>query len=282
MTLVDKIRDMIGEGHTEQSLNELYTYVKENNADIIDNLVLLRSRLQSLNQSHDMGTTSREDYDIGVSKINDAILKLLPQLTPEYIAEASKRKQKTEQVTTFAPAAERTQSSQTVGTTASTDYKKYLIGGGGALLLSILLISLCGEDPVAVETATIPEVTTSAPAASDDNQNQVAKTSNSGTYTLSPTDDAYLIKVVDEHDGHAIWTNAKGDVCFELDGKDKFVEKSNGVVRFNFEIIDASKNHLLLFDSSRNMIIKIDDNTAEFHYDGETEFKTLATGGWTH
>ena len=93
MTLIDQIRDMISEGETEKSLEELYTYVKENNADIIDQLVMLRNRNRNLQRSVQMGTMDSQDASLERAKINEAILKLLPQLTPEYLAQASKKRE---------------------------------------------------------------------------------------------------------------------------------------------------------------------------------------------
>lgn len=91
MILIDQIRDLIAAGETEKSLHELYKYVKENNANIIDNLVLLRSRMQNLQGAIQNGTIDNEDAAIERAKINEAILKLLPQLTPEYLAQAQQK-----------------------------------------------------------------------------------------------------------------------------------------------------------------------------------------------
>ncbi|MBL7797470.1 MAG: hypothetical protein JNJ90_13325 [Saprospiraceae bacterium] len=144
MTLVDQIRELIAEGHTEKSLDELYKFVKENNADIIDNLVMLRNRMQSVERAVNVGTMSSQEASLERAKINDAILKLLPQLTPEYLAEASKRK-------TSIPHTAATSSPHTYQPPAQNNNKLYmLIGGlGGALLLVIMLIvwaNGCGDE----------------------------------------------------------------------------------------------------------------------------------------
>lgn len=143
MTLVDQIRELIAEGQTEKSLDELYRFVKENNADIIDNLVMLRNRMQSVERAVNVGTMSSQEAALERAKINDAILKLLPQLTPEYLAEASKRKTSTTH--TAAPVTHAHQSP------APNTGKLYLIIGGlgGALLLLILMIVWgggCGDE----------------------------------------------------------------------------------------------------------------------------------------
>lgn len=143
MTLVDQIRELIAEGQTEKSLDELYRFVKENNADIIDNLVMLRNRMQSVERAVNIGTMSSQEAALERAKINDAILKLLPQLTPEYLAEASKRR--------TAPTHAAASATQAHQSPAPNTGKLYLIIGGlgGALLLLILMIVWgggCGDE----------------------------------------------------------------------------------------------------------------------------------------
>jgi len=144
MTLVDQIRELIAEGHTEKSLDELYKFVKENNADIIDNLVMLRNRMQSVERAVNVGTMSSQEASLERAKINDAILKLLPQLTPEYLAEASKRKSSAP----YTPAASAPPAYQAPAQNSSKLYM--IIGGlGGALLLLVLMIvwaNGCGDE----------------------------------------------------------------------------------------------------------------------------------------
>lgn len=86
MTLIDQIRELIAEGNTERSLDELYQYVKENNEEVIDTLVMLRGRMRAIQNEVAKGTMDSHTANLERSKINDAILKLLPQLTPEYMA----------------------------------------------------------------------------------------------------------------------------------------------------------------------------------------------------
>ncbi|MBP8238848.1 MAG: hypothetical protein KAX50_02740, partial [Saprospiraceae bacterium] len=132
MTLIDQIRDMIAEGETEKSLDELYKYVKENNAEIIDTLVMLRSRMKSIEDSIIRGTMDDDDANLERAKINDAILRLLPQLTPEYIA-----KNKAAIGATYAAAAP-----SNVKSGGMNKKWLYMGIGGGAVLLLILILAL--------------------------------------------------------------------------------------------------------------------------------------------
>ncbi|MEQ1744187.1 MAG: hypothetical protein ABMA02_02095 [Saprospiraceae bacterium] len=136
MTLVDQIREMISAGETEKSLEELYKFVKENNADIIDNLVMLRSRMQSVERAVNVGTMSSQEATLEKAKINDAILKLLPQLTPEYLAEASKRK------TAATPAYRPTHQE----VPAQNNNKLYFIIGGAVFIIVLLVWAMSGGD----------------------------------------------------------------------------------------------------------------------------------------
>ena len=151
MTLIDQIRDLIAEGETQRSLDELYKYVKESNADVIDHLVMLRSRMQNLQRAVSNGTMDEQDAAMERAKINEAILKLLPQLTPEYLAEASKRREPARPSAAFeasAPAA------------PARDMKKMYLIGGGILLVVVLLIAMLsgggdseeGQQQIATET----------------------------------------------------------------------------------------------------------------------------------
>lgn len=149
MTLIDQIRDLIAEGETEKSLDELYNYVKANNADVIDNLVMMRSRMQNLRRAVQNGTMNDQDAAIERAKINDAILKLLPQLTPEYLAEASKRREPLQYAATpgNAPAAP-----------ARNMKMLYIIGGALLLVIAlIIMFSRGGEDDTAVDNGVAPE-----------------------------------------------------------------------------------------------------------------------------
>lgn len=129
MTLIDQIRDMIAKGETEKSLNELYNYVRENNADIIDNLVMLRSRMQRLQSQKLNGTINNEGEAIEQAKINEAILKLLPQLTPEYLAQARQHIAPTHQI------------GRAQEILPNHNRKRLYIIGGAAILFAFILIN---------------------------------------------------------------------------------------------------------------------------------------------
>lgn len=93
MILIEQIRELIATDETEKSLAELYKYVKENNAAIIDSIVLLRGRMQNLQAAIQNCTIANDDAAIERAQINLAILKLLPQLTPEYLVQARQQVQ---------------------------------------------------------------------------------------------------------------------------------------------------------------------------------------------
>ncbi len=88
MTLIEKIREMIAEGQTEKSLDELLNYVKDNNEDVIDRLILLKSRVNNLNKSIISGTIENEEATLERAKINEAVLKLLTEITPSYLEQS--------------------------------------------------------------------------------------------------------------------------------------------------------------------------------------------------
>lgn len=88
MTLIEKIREMIAEGQTEKSLDELLNYVKDNNDDVIDRLILLKSRINNLNKSIISGTVENEEATLERAKINEAVLKLLSEITPSYLEQS--------------------------------------------------------------------------------------------------------------------------------------------------------------------------------------------------
>lgn len=135
MTLVDQIRELIASGETERSLEELFNFVKESNADVIDNLVMLRSRMQNVNRAVQTGTMNDQDAAIERAKINDAILKLLPQMTPEYLAEASKRK---------APIA--TPMAAAAAPASGNNMKTIYIIAGVVVVLLLLVLAFGGDD----------------------------------------------------------------------------------------------------------------------------------------
>jgi Effector-associated domain 11 len=89
MTLIETIRDMIAEGQTEKSLDELLNYVKDNNDEVMDKLILLKSRMKNLNKSIVSGTIDNEEAVLERAKINESVLKILNEITPSYLGQSS-------------------------------------------------------------------------------------------------------------------------------------------------------------------------------------------------
>jgi Effector-associated domain 11 len=89
MTLIETIRDMIAEGQTEKSLDELLNYVKDNNDEVMDKLILLKSRMNNLNKSIVSGTIDNEEAVLERAKINESVLKILNEITPSYLEHGS-------------------------------------------------------------------------------------------------------------------------------------------------------------------------------------------------
>ena len=85
MTLIDQIRDLVANGQTEKSIEELLSYVKENNNEVMDQLVLLKSRMKTLNNAIIEGTIEDDVAHIERAKINESILKILNDITPSYL-----------------------------------------------------------------------------------------------------------------------------------------------------------------------------------------------------
>lgn len=284
MTLVDKIRDLIAQGETERSLDELYSFVRENNADTIDNLVMLRSRMQKLNHDTQVGTLSGQDASIELAKINDGILKLLPQLTPEYLAEASKRKETrhsrdTDSVarpTSFAP---------TTASNSGSSSRKYMLIGGAITLLLLILIGTCAEEGTStdnsalntVQTEPIPETTT-ATTPPETKGGQMMPNQQTDHKASEPT--FYLDHILSRY-GQAVWKSSNGNATFELNGDGNFDEKDiNGKTRFSFSVNELTEESVTLFDDSRKMYLLIDNTTVHFRMDGQSDWKLLSNGGW--
>ncbi len=89
MTLIETIRGMIAEGQTEKSLDELLNYVKDNNGEVMDKLILLKSRMKNLNKSIVSGTIDNEEAVLERAKINESVLKILNEITPSYLGQSS-------------------------------------------------------------------------------------------------------------------------------------------------------------------------------------------------
>lgn len=248
MTLIDQIRDMIAEGETEKSLDELYKYVKENNAEIIDTLVMLRSRMNSIEDSIIRGTMDDDDANLERAKINDAILRLLPQLTPEYMA-----KNKATTPVYAAP--------QPVKTGGIDKKWLYMGIGGGVMVLLILILALL-------------------PDSGDDSEFDTGTNIEQGNVS----DEALLDWVMSEHNGYAVW-EAKQTVegefsTFALDADNTFTEFQKGGASASFVIQESTPEYVQLYDTQRTLTIRIYKTRAEFKYPADTQWFKLADGEW--
>lgn len=259
MTLIDQIRDLIAAGETEKSLKELYTYVKENNADVIDNLVMLQNRMQTMQRAVSLGTMDDRSAALERAKINEAILKLLPQLTPEYLSQASIRR---EQVYQAAPPQ---------AAPAPNNNRLYLIGGG-ILLVLILIFALSRGGSSEGETNQSGEATVAEPA----------NTAGSG---LTAPEGSLLAKVMSEHAGYALWksdySSANGQSLFRLESDNACEEIKNDAVVGRLEIYENGADHVTLYNSSGKMYIRIGEHDAQFQNEGEAEWNELyPSGAW--
>lgn len=250
MTLIDRIRDLIASGKTEQSLDELYHYVKENNADTIDHLVMLQNRMKTLQRNVQIGTMDEEAEAKERAKINDAILKLLPQLTPEYLAQFNR--------------------TGTYTAPAKNMNRLYLIGGGAVLLLIILIIALSrggGEgDALAEDT----EMTTNPDMAAGE--------------ASGPAEGTLLYDVMAAHGGYAVWKSeyneANGQSTFRMEDDKTCQEIKNNQVVGTFQILTNSPDYITLYDADRQLYLRISDTSAEFHNEGESNWNPLFEGAW--
>ncbi len=296
MTLIDQIRDLIAEGETQRSLDELYKYVKESNADVIDHLVMLRSRMQSLERSVSSGTMDDQTAALERAKINEAILKLLPQLTPEYLAEASKRKEPIRNTTTAAATAAPSEA-------PARDMKKMYLIGGGALLVIILLIVMLsgggdseeGQQQIAADsTATtllsapsenVAQQTTgsksqpqtggqTAPSQQNFQQSQPQTQQDVQPQTQQPQASQA------EDDLSAEWQSSNGSASFGTQDGTNWDEMENGVVKFKFKMKKETAEYVEIYDASRGITLRLYDDQIQFQYKGESEWNVLAYGGW--
>ncbi len=126
---IDRIRDMIAEGDTEKSLEELYHFVREADNELLDQLVMLKSRMKKVQRDHQNGTIDDENEFHERAKINEAILMCLRQMTPEYVA---LNKKETEQYD-IPPAA-----SNRKAPAPPRNMNLVYIGGGAILLLVVI------------------------------------------------------------------------------------------------------------------------------------------------
>jgi hypothetical protein len=261
MTLIDQIRELIAEGETQRSLDELYKYVKESNADVIDNLVMLRSRMQNLQRSVSNGTMDDQDAAIERAKINEAILKLLPQLTPEYLAEASKRMEPARPASSPQTAAQ--------GTSAPNMKMIYMIGGGLlVLLLLIFAIRGCGGDD-------------SSQASSE--QTMEVEDESASEQIWEPPQGTLLYDVMANHAGYAVWKSVyseeNGQSIFRMDDAINWQEIKNGQVVGTFTMVANSDNYVTIHDPSRKMFVRIGETNVEFHSEDDPSWYVLYESG---
>ena len=256
MTLIDQIRDLIAEGETQRSLDELYKYVKESNADVIDNLVMLRSRMQNLQRAVGNGTMDEQDAAMERAKINDAILKLLPQLTPEYLAEASKRKEPLQRP---APA-----SSSAAPAASGPNMKMIYMIGGGVLALILLILALSGGDSGEEEYAA-------------DETEYAAQTN------WAPPEGTLLYDVMAAHGGYAVWksvySEVNGQSMFRMENEKTWQEIKNGQVIGTFEMLTNSDTYVTLHDPARKMFVRLSESNAEFHTEDDPSWYVLFESG---
>ena len=64
-------------------------YVKDNNEEVMDKLILLKSRMKNLNKSIVSGTIDNEEAVLERAKINESVLKILNEITPSYLEHGS-------------------------------------------------------------------------------------------------------------------------------------------------------------------------------------------------
>jgi hypothetical protein len=261
MTLIDQIRDLIAEGETQRSLDELYKYVKESNADVIDQLVMLRSRMQNLQRSVSNGTMDEQDAAMERAKINDAILKLLPQLTPEYLAEASKRKEPVQR-----PAAAAAPAASSAAPAASGPNMKmiYMIGGG-VLALILLILALSGGGDSGEEEYTADE------------------TEYAAQTNWAPPEGTLLSDVMAAHGGYAVWksvySETNGQSTFRMENEKVWQEIKNGQVIGTFEMAANSDTYVTLHDPARKMFVRLSESNAEFHTEEDPSWYVLFESG---
>ena len=263
MTLIDQIRDLIAEGETQRSLDELYNYVKENNADVIDNLVMLRSRMQTLQRSVQNGTMDDQDAALERAKINEAILKLLPQLTPEYLAQANQRREPIQQAAAAMPSA--------APAAPARDMKKMYMIGGGALLVVVLLIAMLsggGSD----EGEVLAE-----------QQQMAAENESAAVESWTPPEGTLLSNVMASHSGYVVWKSvyneANGQSIFRMENEKVWQEIKNGQVIGTFEMLTNSDTYVTLHDPARKLFVRIGETSAQFHSEEDTNWYTLFDNG---
>lgn len=241
MTLIEKIREMIAEGETERSLKELYNYVKENNADVVDKLVMLRSRMQNMQNAIQNGTMDDQDAAIERAKINEAILKMLPQLTPEYLAQANQ---------SMAPMQQMVMPEKVAAPTARNRKMIYIIGGILLVVVILIAINIGSSDDEFQEDFT-----------------QVESTTGEGTLLSNAIAN------------NAVWqSNEQGIFLFESDKVCQ--EIINDQIVHTFDVVADASDFITLHDPSRNMYLRIGETVVQFKTEGTDTWNDLYTGQW--
>lgn len=260
MTLIDQIRELIAEGETERSLDELYSYVKQNNADVIDNLVMLRSRMQNLQRSVLNGTMDDQSAALERAKINDAILKLLPQLTPEYQAELKKRREWTPPAAAASGAAP-----------VANRNRIYFIAAGAILMLFLLNIMFCGDDSTETETAA-------------DQQPAATTEVSAGGEEWMPEQGTLLYNIMTNHAGTAVWESTAdeegGQSTFQMKDKTTWEEFQNDTLTREYTLIANTEMYITLHNPGEKLFVRIGETNAQYHFEDESNWVDLSSGAW--
>lgn len=269
MTLIDQIRDLIAEGETERSLDELYKYVKESNADVIDNLVMLRSRMQSLQRSVNNGTMDHQAATLERAKINESILKLLPQLTPEYLAKASNRREQMQ----YAPPP----TAAAPGASAPGKKKIYMIAGGAVVVLIVIMMALSNGGDDSGDTSYDQQQLTSdmmaTNAAEPAVENSMAQTS--ALQEAAPTEPA--------QDHSAKWSSTDGTVNFvTTDGNAWQMMDKYGNAVSGFRLVAKTDSYVMLaFQTDEGVTsIMLTDSQYMTKSEGSENWYEEDTGSW--
>lgn len=147
--LIERIRDMIAEGETEKSLDELYQFVRQADNELLDRLVLLRNRMRKLQRDVQSGVLDDDDEYQERAKINEALLMFMRQMTPEYMALNAKEKEEEK----YAPSTSEPRRSTPA---PARDMKPFYISGGVVALLVILFLIFRGSSGTDQPTISAP------------------------------------------------------------------------------------------------------------------------------
>ena len=267
MTLIDRIRDLIASGRTEQSLDELYQFVKENNADTIDHLVMLQNRMKTLQRNVQIGTMDDEAEARERARINDAILKLLPQLTPEYLSQFNR------------PAA-------MAKPRVNNNNRIYLIAGGAVLLLVILVALLRGGgDETQSDSMQANNETSDMQQDQTETADVQQEQTEAATPAASPISGTLLEKVLAEHNNQAVWepytpTDGLPDYFVVQEDMQTCVEMVEGAAVNSHVIQEITSAYIQLYHSRSESKMRIGATRIE-RYDYETDtWSFVVSGNW--